>query len=739
MTRSAADAVAATRLVPPLLPAHYVAPEHLLGPLRAAVEDPRIALVLVSAPAGAGKTTLLAALAHDPGHGPNRDVAWLQVEAVDRDPSRFWTGVALAVARSRPGTADAVATAARSTGGAADATVPVLVNLLDAGPPLVIVFDDLHLVDDPAVHRGLTLLLERLPAHVTLAVGTRTDPPLRLGRLRVRGRLVEFRADDLRFHVAEAAALLDAMPGLDAAQVDQLCRRTEGWVAGLVLAVLSLQRSDDPPAFVDSFGGDDRLVGDYLAEELLDGLTERDRDVLVSSCVVDRLCGPLVDHLTGRDDGARWLARHAAVNQLLRPLDTTGTWYRHHQLVLDLLRAEAARSLGDQLPDLHRRAATWFGEHGDPELAVRHLVLAGDRVQAAAVLAAGLGWRLIATGAADTLHRMLADVGNVADGITGCVLQAGWCALLRNEIDVAHDRLTRARSMREDDDPAWDPLYDALEINIALFRGDVGAALDTALPVLAAGRLTELMAPMATSVGMTLAWAGRLDEARQRLGIARQRAAPDGVPTNDVLGRTYLALAEAEIGTRAAAHDAADRALESARQRGLAGYQRLALAHAVRAAAAAGPREAADDIERALELVRRPIGALDAGYVYAVAADVRLTAGEPDGADLLQHAQEVTDRCLDPGVLGSRLRRVRDRHRLAEPAPTSTPGLVEPLTDRERAVLRLLPGPLSQRQIAAELFVSVNTVKTHSRGIFRKLQAGDRREAVQRARELGLL
>ena len=370
---------------------------------------------------------------------------------------------------------------------------------------------------------------------------------------------------------------------------------------------------------------------------------------------------------------------------------------------------------------------------------MRHLVLAGDRAQAAAVLAAGLGWRLIATGAADTLDRMLTDVGDVAEGITGCVLQAGWCALLRNEIDIAHERLTRARLMREDDNRAWDPLYDALEINIALFRGDVAAGLDTALPVLAAGRLTELMSPMATVTGIALAWAGRRDDARRTLEIARQRAAADAVPTNDVLAWTHLALIEAETGTRTAAHDAADRALRSAGQHGLVGYHRLALAHAVRATTATDPHEAAGDVDRALELARRPLGALDAGYVHAVAADVRLTAGAPDGADLLRRAQEVTDRCPDPGVLGSRLRRVRDRHRLAEPAPTRTPGLAEPLTDRELAVLRLLPGGLSQRQIAAELFVSLNTVKTHSRGIYRKLGVGDRRQAVQRSRELGLL
>jgi LuxR family maltose regulon positive regulatory protein len=236
-----------------------------------------------------------------------------------------------------------------------------------------------------------------------------------------------------------------------------------------------------------------------------------------------------------------------------------------------------------------------------------------------------------------------------------------------------------------------------------------------------------------------MAWAGRLEDARATLEIARQRAAADGVPTSDVLAWTHLALAEAETGTRTAAHAAADRAIESARQRGLSGFQRLALAHAVRAATATNPGEAANDVDGALVLARRPLGALEAGYVHAVAADVRLAAGAPDGADLLRRAQEITDRCRDPGVLGSRLLRVRDRHRLGEPAATSTTGLLEPLTDRELAVLRLLPGRLTQRQIAAELFVSLNTVKTHGRGIFRKLGVADRQQAVQRARELGLL
>lgn len=736
---TAAGTVMVTRVVPPVAPARYVVREHLLGPLRVAVEDPRVALVLVSAAAGAGKTTLLGALADEFGPGRDQDVAWLQVEAVDRDPSRFWAGVAAAVDRVRPGIAEVVAGAARATGGAGEATVPVLVNLLHAGPPLLIVLDDLHLVDSRTVHDGLTLLLDRLPPQVTVAIGSRTDPPLRLGRLRVRGRMIELRADDLRFQIAEASAMLGAAQGLDTDQVEHLCRRTEGWAAGLVLAGLSLRRSDDTQTFVDSFGGDDGLVSDYLTDELLDSLADHDRDTLVASCVVDRLCGPLVDRLTGRDDGTQWLVRLAAANQLLRPLDSTGTWYRHHQLVLDLLRAEATHSLPDLLPDLHRRAATWLGEHGEPEPAVRHLVQAGDHVQAAAVLAAGLGWRLIATGAADTLHRMLAEVGDAAEGVTGCVLQAGWCALVRNEIDVAGERLARARAMRQDDNRALDPLYDALEINIALCRGDVAAALDSALPVLVAGRLSESMSPMATSVGMALAWAGHLDDARRALEIARRRAEVDAVTTVHVLAWIYLALAEVETGTRSAARDAADRALDSARQRGLAGYQRLALAHAVRAATATDPQEAASDVDRALELARLPLGALDAGYVHAIAADVHLNAGSPDGADLLRRAQQITDGCLDPGVLGSRLRRVRDRHRLAESAPTSTPGSIEALTDRELAVLRLLSGRLSQRQIAAELFVSLNTVKTHSRGIFRKLGAGDRRHAVQRARELGLL
>ncbi|MEO3782075.1 LuxR C-terminal-related transcriptional regulator [Actinocorallia sp. B10E7] len=733
--------LAATKLVPPVLPARHVVRGGLVRSLAEAVSAPQTKVLLVSAPAGWGKTTLLASLG-DPGlrreaHAREAfELVWLQLEAADRDPARFWAAVAHAVDRIRPGVAAEVTGVARATRGGADAVVPVLVNLLVDGPPLVIALDDYHLVGTGEIHAGVDLLLERLPPSVTLAFGTRGDPPLRLSRLRARGELVEVRSADLSFAPADAAVLLgEAAGGID---VERLCRRTEGWAAGLVLAGLSLRRTADPVAYAESFGGDDPLVADYLSDELLASFGEDERERLLSTSVVDRLSGPLVDHLTGRDGGGPWLAGLAAADQLLIPLDARRTWFRHHQLVLELLRADAARTLGDRLPELHRRAAAWFQRHGETELAVRHRVAAGDVSQAAGLVSDGLGWRLIADGEPEALSRILDGLGRAADDVTGCVLQAGWCAFLRNDIDVAEERLSRARAMRSDSLTEANPLFDALEMNLALGRGDVSTAVAIADPALASGTLSAQLSPMSTVAGLAYAWAGRLAQAREAMAVARRRARQDGVITNEVMASMFLALAEAEVGDREAARSTATRAIELAASRHLARYHRIAVAHAVRASATGDPAQAAADLDRALALSRRPLGILDEAYVMTVAADVRLTAGDPSGAELLRRARSLVAVCRDPGTVGARLARVLSRHGYEDAAPTS-PLLVEQLTDRELAVLRHLPSRLNQREIAAALYISLNTVKTHARSLFRKLGVNGRKQAVQRARELGLL
>lgn len=737
MTTGDASTLAATKLAPPQLPVRHVERPNLAGPLRAAVDEPATKVVLVSAPAGAGKTTLLAGLAAS----PDVDVAWLHLDPSDDDPTRFWSALVASLHRVRPEVASAVGPVVRSTRGHDDSVVTALTNATADGPPLVLVLDDLQVIEDDDVHVGIDLLIERLPSALTLVIATRVDPPLRLGRLRVRGQLHEVRNSDLRMDPGAARVLLGLEDGhLDAAEVASLCERTEGWAAGLVLAGLSVRRSADPHAFVDAFGGDDHLVVDYLGDELFDAVDDGERERLLVTSVVDRLCGDLVDRLCGSDDGARWLAELAAANQLLLPLDSTGTWYRHHQLVLDLLRSEADVALGERLRGLHASAAQWFGDHDQPEAAVRHWIAASDEPRAAALLGGGLGWWMIAGGEHAALRRVLDRLGVATERQMGAALQMGWCSLISNDVAGAAAWLGRARNLRTEPDPDDDALFDSLEIFIELGRGDVGAATGIAERALTSGRLPEQFAPMSTTAGAALAFAGRLEDARAALEVAEQRARHDGAAANEVMAPMYLAMVEAEVGDRSAARASAERAVELASSRGLDRYPRTAVAYAVRAATRPEGTGATDDIEHALELVTAPVNVLDETYVVAIAADLALTGGHAEGDDLLSRASRLLATCHDPGVVGSRLARVRARHGLADRAEASAPTeLVEQLTDRELAVLHHLPSRLSQREIAEELYVSLNTVKTHCRAIFRKLAVGDRQQAVQRARELGLL
>jgi LuxR family maltose regulon positive regulatory protein len=347
--------------------------------LDAAVDGPA-RLVLVSAPAGSGKSTLLAAWLA----GRREAVAWLQAEASDSDPTRFWSYLVDAVEHARPGAGHGLQPLVAGSNGDHLAVVPALVNGLAAqAEPLVVVVDDYHLIDDESVHRGVERLVDLCPDQVTLVLATRLDPPFRLGRLRVRGQLAEMRAADLRFDAGEAAGLLGpAGRSLDPTLLDQLCDRTEGWGAGLVLAGISLERADDPAQVVGAFRGDDQLVVEYLRDEMLTGLGEDDRRRLLETAILDQLTGALVDQVTGTAGGAQWLRATAGANQLVVGLDRTGTWFRYHHLLRDLLRLEAQETIPERLPELHARAAAWFASQGDHRQAIVHWLAAGDTAAA---------------------------------------------------------------------------------------------------------------------------------------------------------------------------------------------------------------------------------------------------------------------------------------------------------------------------------------------------------------------
>lgn len=378
-------ALVATKLNLPVLRSRTVARPRLLDLLQ---RGRSAKLTLISAPAGFGKTTLLADwLAHAPPANPA--IAWLSIDDSDNEPARFWSHVAAALragyARAGARLPDLPEPVEPEQG-----FVALLINTLAASDvPIVLVLDDLHLVNSPGIHQQLAYLIERLPAHVSVVISTRADPDLPLARLRVRGDLVEIRSDNLRFAPPEAVAYLNEVMGLglspgDAARLES---KTEGWIAALQLAVLSLQGRDDATTFIDDFAGSGRYIVDYLVEEVLTRLPDDLRDFLVRTSALRRMSGSLCDFISGDvGNGQMMLERLERQNLFVVPLDDRREWFRYHHLFADVVRAHTTPAEADAVSGVHRRASVWFEDHGERAEAIHHALEAADYEWAAELI-----------------------------------------------------------------------------------------------------------------------------------------------------------------------------------------------------------------------------------------------------------------------------------------------------------------------------------------------------------------
>ncbi len=722
--------LAATKLTPPTLPGRLVQRSRLDDVLDAGLAE-QVRLVLASAPAGSGKSTLLASwLAGRP-----ESSAWLQVEGGDSDPTRFWSYLVEAIGQAHPDIASALKPLVSSSNDDEQMVVSALVNeFATLTEPLVVVIDDYHLIDNASIQQGMERLIDLCPSAVTIILSTRVDPPFRLGRLRVRNQVSEIRGDDFRFEPAEASGLLSPDGRtLDETVVEKLCGRTEGWAAGLVLAGLSLQRSPDPQEFIEAFHGDDQLVVDYMTDEFLAGVSDEQRQRLLETSVLEHFNGALVDAVTDTKGGVNWLLDTAKVNQLLIGLDRTGSWYRYHHLLRDLLRLEAQQALPERLGELHQRAAAWFEAEGDLGQAIVHQLAAGERGEAVRLMFA-LGPQLISDGHIDTLRGLLEEIGEVAKTDAACALCWGWCDYIGGRYAQAEEWVNLTHGLA----PAgFDQTITAsLRMNIAVAHGDVGSALVLAREMAATEQFKSHGPELATSSGGVFMWAGQAAEARAALELAVQKAADTEVRATHVLSIIYQAINEFDDNgdsTRAAA------AIDAADELGMTSYYRIAPAYAIRGRADTDPSSARSDVIHAVELARRIPGDLALAHVLTTCGDTLIDLGDAAGEGLLAEARSVINRCPDPGIVGRYLARIESRHSLAAPSVAGVETLIEQLTERETAVLRYLPTKMSQREIANELYVSPNTVKTHCSAIYRKLAVGDRKAAVQAARDHNLL
>jgi ATP/maltotriose-dependent transcriptional regulator MalT len=739
-----ATVVVATKLARPPQRAEHLARERLVAALRSGSAR---RLTLLAAPPGFGKTTLLSAWAES-----EDGVAWLALDADDNDPVRLFTYVVEAIQTVRPGIGLTARTALRAPGaGLTEVVLPLLVNDLAAPDTSAVklVLDDYHVITNPAVHDALGYLLERMPPSLRIVVASREDPPLALARLRARGELCELRAADLRFAADEARAFLAG--ALDVALSDEdaerLRERTEGWPAAMHLATLSVRAAGDARAFVDAFSGDDRHVVDYLTSEVLASLDPEPRAFLTQTSILDRFTAPLCDAVRGRDDSAA-IIRALEQSQLLIALDTRREWYRYHALLADVLRREARTQAPPERSAAHARANAWYRDRGLIVDAARHAHAAGDTIAAVELL--GRYWPLFFE------RGQLATVAGWIGALPRDALAGDWSLCLAAATVMTHLRrldearawldLARAAPPQPRDGERPDGPLASQEASLALFAGDVPATVDAARRAIAAvsGRETGWSVVARTALGAALWWADEPTEAGAVLEEARATAREAGSALGEVCALAFRAAIDLDDGDSDAAVAAAETAAQLTADRELIGFPFTALAPMVlgKALARRGDHSGAIAlIEPALRLAQREDSWAIRTYGLLALAEARQRRADTAAARrAITQARDLLSMLPDPGAASEYVQRTERLLKLTPRARRDRDrGEFWELSQRELEVLRLLATSLSQREIAGELFVSLSTVKSHVRSIFRKLGVDARADAVTRARELGLL
>jgi LuxR family transcriptional regulator, maltose regulon positive regulatory protein len=712
--------------------------ERLAGPSGAPV-------VSVVAPAGYGKTTLLAQWAQrDP-----RSFVWVSADERDNDPKVLLSYVAEALNTVEPVSQrvfDALASAASSVPGS---VVPRLsAALVSLSRPVVLVLDDVHVLHNVECWAALSVLAGHVPGGSRLVLAGRAEPPVRVGRLRAEGRLAEIGPADLSLTVPEAASLLrGAGVLLDDGDVAELHSRTEGWPAGLYLAALYL-REGGSPLGAASFGGDDRLVSQYVESEFLAWISTAQREFLTMTAVLERMSGPLCDAILGVAGSAVTLAELARSNLLLVPLDRRGHWYRYHHLLRDLLLAELERTRPGLLPVLRRRAAAWYLEQDLPEEAVEHSILAGD-VETVARLVQTLWSPVYRQGRTATLQRWfswLEDRGGLDDYPLNATLRAflaektGQPAQAERWADAV-DRWTR-----RDPRPAADPYTQAMAamLRAILCRGgaeQMRADSDEAARQFAAANFAPISTiPLLQGTAQVLR--GDLDGGdaffAEAQAIGEERLTPD-ILVLTLCQRSFVAIARNQWSQ---AEAFARRAHARVQQARVDDSYAAALTSAVQARVALrrGDLPAARrDLVNALRL--RPLVTYAhphwAVQFRITLIRVYLALGDVAGArTLMREIDEILRRRPGLGVLAGEADELR-----AELANERGPSVLaaSTLTAAELRLLPMLSTHLQLHEIAAELYLSPHTVRTQSKSVYRKLGAPGRSQAVARAREVGLL
>src|SRR6266487_5556549 len=450
------------------------------GELLASLDRAATAKVtLISAPAGSGKTSLLRAWADGPGQ-PYR-LAVVQVQRNQQDSQQFWIAVLSAIRQARGTSGEGEQLAATPDFHPGAIVDRVRSELAEQSDRTFLVIDDLHELTSPEALTQLTRLLEKLPQHAHAILATRRSLPLRLHKLRLAGDLAEIRTADLRFTQCETREFLEASGiALSEAGAATLHQRTEGWAAGLRLAAIALASHPDPERFVAEFSGSSRTVAEYLLAEMLEYQPAEVQQLLLRTSLLDRVNGELADLLTGHPGSERILLDLEDANAFVVSLDPGRTWFRYHHLFADLLRLELRRTLPEEAPALHLRAAGWFTRQGQFVDAIRHTQAAGDWTAAARLLA-DHSFSLTLDGQTQTIQALLQAFPPGADYPELALVRAG-VDLVRGHLDEAAAHLAVAETYAEaappDHQRRLHVAIASLKLSLARRRGHLAAVIE---------------------------------------------------------------------------------------------------------------------------------------------------------------------------------------------------------------------------------------------------------------------
>jgi len=702
-------------------------------------------IVLVVAPSGYGKTTLLAQWAERSGQA----FAWVSVDEADNDPKVLLTYVAEALDAVEPideRVFDALASPASSVPGS---VVPRLASAFASmTSPVVLVLDDVHLLHDRECRAALSALADHVPGGSRLVLAGRAQPPLRVARLRAEGKIMEIGPDELSLTAEEASSLLrKAGLTLGEEEVAELHQRAEGWPAGLYLAALYLREGGPLAGAAVSFGGDDRLVTEYMESEFLARISRRQRAFLTRTSVLERMCGPLCDAVLELEGSGAVLADLERSNLLLVPLDRRKEWYRYHHLFRDMLLAELRRQEPGLMLVLYRRAAQWYENHGVPGEALGYWMRAGD-VDATARLVATLTLPTYMRGRAATLERWfrwLEDHSAMESHPAVAALSAMTPAMIGKPADAERRAGVAERgatvASRSDGNSSIEP---SLALLRALLCRDgveqMRADAELAAKTMTAGSFWRASSLLFLGVAHLMAGDPEQADAVFEDQVAEARAAGGTIGACVALSeRSLLAMARGEW-------DLVERHLSEARavarESNVEDYPAVTIMHAAAARMALHQADrpcARTELTRAQRLRPALTYAVPHLAVQARTELIQVHLALADLAGARTIMREVDQILLRRPGLGAFARQAKDlQAELSQTRGSSDLG-ASALTAAELRLLPMLATHLSFPEIAAEMFLSRNTVKSQANSIYRKLGTSSRSQAVSRLRDLGLL